>query len=123
MTLIFYESPKRVAATLGAMAAVLGRDRPAAVCRELTKKVEETRRGTLGELAEAAANGQARGEYVIVVGAGHAEAATEDTVRAALQDALQTMRVKDAANAVAGAMNLPKREVYQMALKIAAEDD
>lgn len=68
-TLIFFESPHRIAATVTAAAEVLGADRRAAVCRELTKTFEEFRRGTLGELAaiyDESAN--VRGEIVLVVG-------------------------------------------------------
>jgi 16S rRNA (cytidine1402-2'-O)-methyltransferase len=65
-TLIFFESPRRLAASLAAMAGALGPERPAVVCRELTKTHEEVRRGTLGELAAWAAGG-ALGEITIVV--------------------------------------------------------
>jgi 16S rRNA (cytidine1402-2'-O)-methyltransferase len=67
---LVYEAPGRVAATLRDLAAVCGAERPAAVCRELTKLHEETVRGSLGELAEAARDGELtlRGEFVIVVG-------------------------------------------------------
>ena len=65
-TLVFFEAPHRVGEALAAMAEVIGVDRPAAVCRELTKTYEEVRRGTLGELAAWAADGL-RGEITIVV--------------------------------------------------------
>ena len=65
-TLVFFEAPHRVGEALAAMAEVIGDDRPAAVCRELTKTYEEVRRGTLGELAAWAADGL-RGEITIVV--------------------------------------------------------
>ncbi len=65
-TLVFFEAPHRVGEALAAMAEVIGADRPAAVCRELTKTYEEVRRGTLGELAAWAADGL-RGEITIVV--------------------------------------------------------
>lgn len=122
MTLVIYESPRRVARTAARMAEILGPDRPAAICRELTKKFEEVRRGTIGELAEILAAGPTRGEYVIVLGKGQAGASTETDLRAALQEALATMRVKDAATAVAGALGVPRRDVYRMALEIAKED-
>ncbi|TDC69670.1 16S rRNA (cytidine(1402)-2'-O)-methyltransferase, partial [Actinomadura sp. GC306] len=66
-TLVFFESPRRLAGTLAEMADVFGADRPAAVCRELTKTYEEVRRGTLGELAAWADEG-VRGEITLVVG-------------------------------------------------------
>lgn len=66
-TLVFFEAPHRIAETLAAMAEAFGPDRPAAVCRELTKTYEEVRRGPLGELAAWAADG-VRGEITVVVG-------------------------------------------------------
>jgi 16S rRNA (cytidine1402-2'-O)-methyltransferase len=70
-TAVLFEAPRRLVATLADLAAACGADRPAAVCRELTKLHEEVRRGTLGELAAAAAAGEipARGELTLVVGA------------------------------------------------------
>ena len=65
-TLVFFEAPHRIAECLQAMAEAFGADRPAAVCRELTKTYEEVRRGPLGDLAEWAAEG-VRGEITIVV--------------------------------------------------------
>lgn len=121
MTLVFYESPRRVAETTERMAAILGADRPAAICRELTKKFEEVWRGSIGALAEELAAGQTRGEYVIVVGKGE-ERSDQADVRAALEEALRTMRVKDAATAVSGALGVPRREVYQMALDLTKPD-
>ena len=65
-TLVFFEAPHRLGATLAAMAASFGADRPAAVCRELTKTYEEVRRGALAELVDWAA-GEVRGEITLVV--------------------------------------------------------
>ena len=65
-TLVFFEAPHRIAETLAAMAEAVGADRPAAVCRELTKTSEEVRRAPLGELATWAADGL-RGEITVVV--------------------------------------------------------
>ncbi|MER6811958.1 16S rRNA (cytidine(1402)-2'-O)-methyltransferase [Spirillospora sp. NPDC000708] len=67
-TMVFFESPRRLADTLRAMAAAFGADRPAAVCRELTKTYEEVRRGGLAELAGWAAERDVRGEITVVVG-------------------------------------------------------
>ena len=120
MTLVFYESPRRVAETTERMSEILGAERPAAICRELTKKFEEVRRGTLGALAEEMAEGPTRGEYVIVVGKGE-ERSDQADIRAALEEALRTMRVKDAATAVSGALGVPRREVYQMALDLSRQ--
>lgn len=115
-TLVFYESPKRVGEMLGDLRDILGEERPAAVCRELTKRFEEIRRGRLADLARDLAGVEVKGEIVVVVGRGVADAAGDDDVRAALAVAMRTMRMKDAATAVAGALGLPRRQVYQIAL-------
>lgn len=120
-TLVFYESPKRVQQMLASLRDVLGADRQAAVCRELTKRFEQVRRGTLGEMAEALAESPARGEYVVVVGRAGARAVAEADVEAALREAMTSLRVKDAATLVAGALGLPRREVYQIALKLSED--
>lgn len=122
-TLVFYESPRRLAASLADMAAALGALRPAAICRELTKLHEEVRRGPLGELAAACAAMEPRGEIVVVVGppAAEAAAASADDLDAALRRALGAMGVRDAAAAVAAATGLPKRRVYARALELAGE--
>jgi 16S rRNA (cytidine1402-2'-O)-methyltransferase len=122
--LVFFEAPHRIAEALADMAAVLG-PRPAALCREITKMHEEVRRGTLDELAAVAetdANLQ-RGEIVLVVAPPDAvdPARAQDGLDAALLGALATMRVKDAADAVAGALGLPRRTVYARALELKAD--
>ncbi len=120
-TLVFYESPKRVGALLTEMVACFGPDRRAVVCRELTKKFEEVVRGPLSELAEKFCDGPARGEIVVLVDRpGQAEVAPED-IDAALRDALVTMSVRDAADAVSKALGQPRREVYQAALQLAKD--
>lgn len=118
-TLIFYESPNRLAAALADMADVLG-DRPAAVSRELTKQFEETRRGSLASLAaHYAESGAPKGEICICVGAPTPpEPASEAELDAAIKAALETQSVKNAAADVAKALNLPKRDVYQRALTL-----
>ncbi len=115
-TLVFYESPRRVGEALADLAAGLGAGRQAVVARELTKRFEEVVRGTLGELADRYKTAEVKGEVVVLVG--HAvEAETDEAaVRAALAQAMETMRMKDAATAVAGALGLPRKEVYRIAL-------
>ncbi len=118
-TLVFYESPRRLAACLMAMADVLGAERPAAVCRELTKRFEEVRRGTLGELAAAyLAEDAPKGEVVVVVGPPVARAPDAGDLDAALLAALDGQSVKDAAAQVAEALGLPRREAYARALDL-----
>ena len=117
-TLVFYESPKRVGEMLGNLRDVLGKDREAVVCRELTKKFEETIRGSLGDLAERFSGATLKGEIVVLVGRAGATSVAEVDVETALREAMQTMRVKDAATVVAGALGLPRRQVYQVALSL-----
>lgn len=115
-TLVFFEAPHRIAATLADLATVFGDDRPAALCRELTKTYEEVRRGTLGSLAEAARIDPPRGEITLVVGGASAAPA----VRPADADlAADVRRLEDggtprkaAIAAIAIEYDLPKREVY-----------
>ena len=113
-TLVLYESPKRIGALLAEAAEVLGAGRQAAVCRELTKRFEEVRRGTLGDLA--AGTAEARGEFVLVIDRGAEKAADSATWEEALDHALLTLSIKDAAAMVAEAFGLPRRDVYQVAL-------
>ena len=117
-TMVFFESPHRIAATLADMAEAFGDDRQVAVCRELTKPYEEVRRGPLGEVAAWAADG-VRGEITVVV-AGISGAARAVTAEAAAAEVLAAVaegeRLKDAANAVATRYGLPKRDVYEAAL-------
>ena len=113
-TLIFFESPRRAAATLTRMAEVFGADRAAALCRELTKDYEEVRRGTLGQLAEG--TDDVLGEVTIVI-AGYARSArAEDHVGAVLALAAEGMRLKDAAAEVAAATGARKNDLYKAAL-------
>lgn len=118
-TLILYESPKRVRDLLADLVAVLG-DREAALCRELTKRFEEVRRGTLAGLLEGL-EGEVRGEVVVVVGRGGPREVAEEEIRARLAEAMATMRLKDAATAVAGALGLPRQQVYRLALGLREE--
>ena len=115
-TLVFYESPKRVAEMLVNLRDVLGDGREAVVCRELTKKFEEITRGTLGEVAEQFDGRNVKGELVVLVGRQGATEVAEMDVETALREAMKTMRIKDAATVVSGALGLPRRQVYQVAL-------
>ena len=116
-TLVLYESPKRINHTLQDLSQALGPTRYAAVCRELTKRFEEVRRGTLAELAAEFAERDVKGEIVIVVDRAAEVAADAETLDAALDRALATMTVKDAAAMVAEAFGMPRRDVYQRALQ------
>ncbi len=121
-TLVFFEAPHRTAAALAALAEAFGSDRPAAVCRELTKTHEEVRRGPLGDLVGWAAEG-VRGEVTIVVsGAGPASVADDPvSLRAAVADLESAGEPrKDAIKAVATRAGVPKRVVYDAVHQIGA---
>jgi 16S rRNA (cytidine1402-2'-O)-methyltransferase len=117
-TLVFFEAPHRIAATLADLAAGFGADRPAALCRELTKPYEQVRRGGLGELAAAAAADPPRGEITLVVAGAPAGPRPDDAALRAAVAAEQAAGAshRDAAAAVARAHGLPRREVYQLTL-------
>ena len=117
-TLVFYESPKRLSKLLTDMVSSLGEERRAVVCRELTKKFEETTRGTLGELVGVFDSVAIKGEIVVLVDRDHKAKADPITVETALRSALAQMSVKDAAAMVAESLALPRRDVYQVALNI-----
>lgn len=123
-TLVIYESPRRVSRLLGEMVEGFGRDRKAAVCRELTKRFEDVMRGTLGELAERLSATELRGEVVVVVDRAARADASADTVEQALRLALAEpgARVRDVATGIANRFGLPRRDIYQMALGMTQED-
>jgi len=122
-TLIFYESPKRLAAMLADAADVLGGDRQAAFCRELTKKFEEVRRGTLTELVQSLAGQTVKGEIVVLIDRAGEPKHNELDLETQIRAALETMSVRDAAEALAQATGLPKRQIYKMALDIGSKAD
>ena len=118
-TLVFYESPKRLAATLAAMAEAFGPARGIAICRELTKKFEQVVQTTLGDapgLLETTI--PLKGEFVLVLAPPVAEATSEEDIDHALRDALESQSVRDAASEVAEALGLPRKEVYRRALAL-----
>jgi 16S rRNA (cytidine1402-2'-O)-methyltransferase len=118
-TLVLYESPKRINRFLAELRDTLGGARAAAVCRELTKRFEEVSRGTLAELADQFADRSVKGEIVVLVDRAAPQVADAATVEAALRQALQHGSVKDAATDVAATFDLPRKEVYALALKLA----
>lgn len=115
-TLILYESPKRLAALLTDMTATLGGSRQAVVCRELTKRFEEVARGTLAGLAEEFSERDVKGEVVVLVDRAPPEEVTDEVIEAALDQALKTMRVKDAATFVSQTLGVSRKIAYQIAL-------
>ncbi|MEM7630762.1 MAG: 16S rRNA (cytidine(1402)-2'-O)-methyltransferase [Pseudomonadota bacterium] len=118
-TLVFYESPKRVQAMLEDAAEVFGPERPGAICRELTKRFEETRVNTLETLAKSLQDKPIKGEIVVLIGRGVRADVREIDIDDALVSALGTMTTKDAASFVADSLDVPRRRVYQRALDLA----
>ncbi|MCW3782667.1 16S rRNA (cytidine(1402)-2'-O)-methyltransferase [Defluviimonas salinarum] len=121
-TLILYESPKRIRELLADLAVSFGAERQAAVCRELTKRFEEVTRGSLAELAAAFADRSVKGEIAVVIDRARARAADPAEIERALREALECHSTKDAAAVVAEALGLPRRQVYQIALKLGDDD-
>ncbi len=119
-TMVFFESPNRLADALGDMVTAFGADRRVAVCRELTKLYEEVRRGTAAELAEWAVLG-VRGEICIVVeGAAELALDLDSGIAQVLTLVAAGSRLKEAAAEVAEATGLSKRDLYEGALKLRA---
>jgi len=117
-TLVFYESPRRLAACLAGMAEVLG-DRQATVSLELTKRFERTFRGPLAELAEQFSADQTRGEAVIVVaGAAEPSAPAAEDWQAALAGAMAGQPLRAAVDEIAARYSLKRKEVYDAALAL-----
>ncbi|MDY5786011.1 16S rRNA (cytidine(1402)-2'-O)-methyltransferase [Corynebacterium sp.] len=112
----FFESPHRIAATLSDAAEILGADRLAAVCRELTKTYEEVKRAGLGELAQWAADG-VKGEITVVIEGGRRAAADpEDLVAVVLERVERGERLKDAVKDIARAHGVKSGDLYDLAL-------
>lgn len=119
-TLVFFESPRRVAGMLADLSAVLG-PRDAALARELTKYYETVRRASLPDLAAAlAAEEPPKGEIVVLVGPPAADAPgdSQEELDARLTKALETLSVKDAAAIVSAATGQPRRKVYARAIEL-----
>jgi 16S rRNA (cytidine1402-2'-O)-methyltransferase len=115
-TMVFFEAPHRLPATLAAMGEAFGRDRAAAVCRELTKTYEEVRRGALAELGEWAAEG-VRGEVTVVVAGAVAAAVDPVAALGAVQSRVAAgERLKDVTAEVAAATGLSRKALYDAAL-------
>ncbi|MFV0493297.1 MAG: 16S rRNA (cytidine(1402)-2'-O)-methyltransferase [Pseudorhodobacter sp.] len=122
-TLIFYESPKRIKEMLADLCEVFSDQRDAVICRELTKRFEETIRGTLGDLRHSFDDRAPKGEFVVLVGRPVEEPADPAKLDAALREALPGRRVKEVATEIAQRLGLPRREVYQAALRLGEEDE
>jgi 16S rRNA (cytidine1402-2'-O)-methyltransferase len=121
-TVLIHESPHRLAATLGDLAAACGEDRPVVVARELTKLHEEVWRGTLGEATAWFSERPVRGEVVVVIG-GCLPAGPNDVDEEELDSRLSSelaagSGVREAATKVAGDLGVPRRRAYEAALRL-----
>jgi 16S rRNA (cytidine1402-2'-O)-methyltransferase len=116
--MVFYESPRRLAETLAAMAQIWG-ERPAAVALELTKRFERVHRGNLVELAQAFSGEETKGEAVIVVG-GAPEAGMVDDAdwQSELAAAMADQPLRAAVDATTAKFGLKRRDVYDAALRL-----
>jgi 16S rRNA (cytidine1402-2'-O)-methyltransferase len=122
-TVIVFENPRRVHRLLVEMCETLGEDRDAALCRELTKRFEEVRRAPLGQLRDQCADHPPKGECVLVIDRGGETAVTEDAMRDALLKEMKGRSLKAAVSEVADRTGLPRRDVYQMALRLRRENE
>lgn len=120
-TMIFYEAPHKLTATLDDLTAAFGPDRRIALCRELTKLHEEIRRTTLGEAVRWYAENPPRGEFVLVVEGAPEQAAEEITMDQGLARVAQLREegrsLRDAVKQTAKETGLPKNELYALALE------
>ena len=121
-TLILFESPRRVNRTLADLCEI-DPNRTVVVARELTKKFEEVIRGTAAALAADPRMAELKGEVVMVLDRPAEAVMDEDRLRAVLAEHLGRMSVKDAAREAATQLGLPRRDVYQLALSMAQDDD
>ncbi|GLQ16897.1 16S rRNA (cytidine(1402)-2'-O)-methyltransferase [Maritalea porphyrae] len=122
-TLVFYESPKRTAATLSAVAEVFGATRQIVVARELTKRFETLYRGTAGELATQFEGENVKGEVVILsAGADKTAAIDPGEWRDALRELMDELPLRGAVDKIAADFGLKRKQVYQTALELKNED-
>jgi 16S rRNA (cytidine1402-2'-O)-methyltransferase len=121
-TVVLYESPNRLATTLGELEELGNGSRTAVVAREMTKQFEEVRRGTVSELRAYYGDRQPRGEIVLIIGAAPEVEVTEAQVRERVT-ALRASgaSARDAAAAVAEELGVPKKTAYRLALEVAGE--
>jgi 16S rRNA (cytidine1402-2'-O)-methyltransferase len=118
-TVISFEVPNRLERTLEAMAEILGEDRQLVLCRELTKRYEDFKRGTIGELVQALRSEKPRGEYTLILGgAAHIERWSEAQVRAAFEQEMKDGSSRgEAARSVAKLSGWSRREIYKLGLE------
>ncbi|MGY6547923.1 MAG: 16S rRNA (cytidine(1402)-2'-O)-methyltransferase [Roseinatronobacter sp.] len=117
-TLILYESPKRINRLLEELCEIMGPERPAALCRELTKRYEEVLRMSLGALCELTAERTLKGEIALVIDRAAQPQTTPERMDEALREGLERLSFKDAVAKVSDELKLPRRQVYQAALAL-----
>jgi len=124
MTSVIYESPKRVHRMLADCCDAGGADRPAALCRELTKKFEEVIRGSVADVVAAISGRDLKGEVVVVLGpAPSGSVASAEDVDALLRAEMAQDSLRAAVDSVAARLGLPRREVYQRALALRGDTE
>lgn len=122
-TLVFFEAPGRLRASLKSLSESLGGDRRAAICRELTKKFEEVVRGSLEELELKADQMEPRGEITIVVERSDAARASAADLETDLLALMKVRSLKDAVSELAATSSVPRNEIYRLALKLKMQSD
>ena len=122
-TLVFFEAPGRLRASLKSLSESLGGDRRAAICRELTKKFEEVVRGSLEELELKADQMEPRGEITIVVERNDAARASAADLETDLLALMKVRSLKDAVSELAATSSVPRNEIYRLALKLKMQSD
>ena len=122
-TLVFFEAPGRLRASLKSLSESLGGDRRAAICRELTKKFEEVVRGSLEELELKADQMEPRGEITIVVERSDAARASAADLETDLLPLMKERSLKDAVSELAATSSVPRNEIYRLALKLKMHSD
>ena len=122
-TLVFFEAPGRLSASLKSLSESLGGDRRAAICRELTKKFEEVVRGSLEELELKADQMEPRGEITIVVERSDAARASAADLETDLLALMKVRSLKDAVSELAATSSVPRNEIYRLALKLKMQSD
>ena len=121
-TLMWHEAPHRLTEMLADLCAVFGDYRDGAVARELTKRFEEVRRGTLSQLRAYFEQSPPRGEITVMIGPDEVNQTDESNLDGQLVEAMKHHSLKDAAAFVAETVNLPKRTVYARALQLLAQE-
>ena len=125
-TMIFHEAPHKLCSTLDDLAAAFGADRRIALCRELTKLHEETRRCTIGEAIEHFRTTPPKGEFVLVVEGAAPRLSEEVTLEQGVEMVQKLMengtRLKDAAKEVAEHTGLSKNELYNAVISAQSEE-